>query len=599
MDIKKFIIMFISVTAAIVCSIYLFFVFGGTKDFKYKSENAYIDDYKINIKVNENNTYNVDETAYKKFIEEGNTLYRVFSLKNENNNRVKIEDFKANNKMKYYMKKDKFIFKIINPNTVTGTLGYNFNYLYNVGKDKNKNYDEFYYNLLGENFAEKVDTLRFNIEFPKKIDYKNVECYVLNNGKKDLSKIVYNINEKEIEGKLVKPLEPSEQIIIRAKLPENYFVGAGYDYNLLDVIYFAFPISVASYCIFMIIKNRKNKKSDKIITKYPPENLNVIEISAVYKGKSEYLDILPELIDLANKGYIKIVDTLYTIKIIKLKDYDGKNKGEELFIENLFAGEKILEKEFLTKRFMENSTPIINYGNKFIEDKKIFNKTNNIKKTILIILLLISLLILFGIPTFKYGMFEQNFNSLINVKTYEIIIVDAIIMFIGFMFYINFMDKQCIFIHAILWTFSCIDFLAGKEKTQMLLYEPKYLIGFILGLISCFLIAFSIKYMKERTQKGYEIFSKIKGFKMFLKNVKKEELEILLVENPNYFYDMLPYTTLFGMNKIWIKKFEDIKIKEVDWYEDKNGKRNIKKFINNSYIKIINEMLYKNIGRLN
>ena len=601
MNIKRFIIMFISVTAAIVCSIYLFFVFGGTKDFKYKSENAYIDDYKINIKVNENNTYNVDETAYKKFIEEGNTLYRVFSLKNENNNRVKIEDFKANNKMKYYMKKDKFIFKIINPNTVTGTLGYNFNYLYNVGKDKNKNYDEFYYNLLGENFAETVDTLRFNIEFPKKIDYKNVECYVLNNGKKDLSKIVYNINEKEIEGKLVKPLEPSEQIIIRVKLPDNYFVGAGYNYNMLDVIYFTIPLFGLLISIILLFKEKKYKNLNKVINKYPPEKLNVIELGALYKGKSEYIDILPEFIDLANKGYIKIVETKFGFKIIKLKEYDGKNKREKQYFENLFLGtfDNTADRNSIIDSFVPTHGKVLKIGDEFIKNKQIFKSIKNKKSLSLIILLVVSLIMIFITPAIKYGIFEQSFNSINAISCSNIIILDIVLMFIAFSMYILIRDKSYIFIESIFWIFACINFLIGTEKTQMLLYDPIYLIGFILGLISCFVIATCIRNINRRNEKGYKILGEIEGFKEFLKNAKKEDLELLVIENPNYFYDMLPYATMFRMRKIWIKKFEDIKIKEVDWYEDKNGNKDIKRFVYSTYGRIEDVMLRGRIRRLN
>ena len=582
----------ISITLfTIICfGLYLFDI-NMNEDYKYKSKNAYIDNCKINIKVNENNTYNVNEIIYRKNIDKDKNLYRIFSLKNQNNNRVKIEKFKSNSKMEYYMKKDKFIFEIFDSNTGE----YNFNYLYNVGKDTKKNYDEFYYNLLGENFYEKVNNLNFKIEFSKKIDYKNVECYVLKNGKKDLSKIIYNINEKGIEGKLVKSLEPSEQIIIRAKLPDNYFIGAGYSYNILDVIYVIIPILGAVYCVILWFKNGKDKKLKKIITKYPPENLNVIELSALYKGRSEYLDILPELIHLANDGYIKIVETKFSFKIIKLKEYDGKNRGEELFLNKLFLDNKkgIIDEDDIIVKFKRNYGEITEYGDKFIEEKNTFHPTNSTKITLILTLILFINILLFIVPAIKYGMFTQSFNNTIGIDRINLLIIDSVVMFTGFMMYVISKDKMFILLDSIFLIFPCITFLAGTEKTQMLLYDPIYLIGFILGIIFCFVMSVCMKHMNRRTEEGNEMLTKIEGFKEFLKISTKEELEILLVENPNYFYDMLPYTTLFGMNKIWIKKFEDIKIKEVDWYEDKNGKRNINTFINSTYKKIENAFLYK------
>ena len=50
------------------------------------------------------------------------------------------------------------------------------------------------------------------------------------------------------------------------------------------------------------------------------------------------------------------------------------------------------------------------------------------------------------------------------------------------------------------------------------------------------------------------------------KTFDKEKLEALVMENPNYFYDILPYTYVLGVSDKWIKKFETINIEEPEWY---------------------------------
>ena len=76
---------------------------------------------------------------------------------------------------------------------------------------------------------------------------------------------------------------------------------------------------------------------------YPPKGFNSAEIGFLYKGFASYKDIISLSIYLANKGYIEIIETeeksLFKSKnfiIRKLKDYDGDNEIEEIFLEGLF-----------------------------------------------------------------------------------------------------------------------------------------------------------------------------------------------------------------------------------------------------------------------
>lgn len=59
---------------------------------------------------------------------------------------------------------------------------------------------------------------------------------------------------------------------------------------------------------------------------------------------------------------------------------------------------------------------------------------------------------------------------------------------------------------------------------------------------------------------------KIKGFKMFLETAEKERLETLVDENPEYFYDIMPYAYVLGVSDKWMKKFENIAINPPSWY---------------------------------
>ena len=70
--------------------------------------------------------------------------------------------------------------------------------------------------------------------------------------------------------------------------------------------------------------------------------------------------------------------------------------------------------------------------------------------------------------------------------------------------------------------------------------------------------------MKRKTEYGEKITAQVLGFRHFLITVEKPKLEALVEENPNYFYNILPYTYVLNISKKWIKKFEDIPVPDLD-----------------------------------
>ncbi len=99
------------------------------------------------------------------------------------------------------------------------------------------------------------------------------------------------------------------------------------------------------------------------------------------------------------------------------------------------------------------------------------------------------------------------------------------------------------------------------------LNDPKYLFGYIYGVIVVAGIMYVIKVIPKRTTYGNELLGKIKGFKTFLETAEKVKLEAMVMENPNYFYDILPYTYVLGVSEKWIAKFETFSLQAPSWYD--------------------------------
>ena len=94
-----------------------------------------------------------------------------------------------------------------------------------------------------------------------------------------------------------------------------------------------------------------------------------------------------------------------------------------------------------------------------------------------------------------------------------------------------------------------------------------YLIGVVFGAVCILVMAIFLKLISKRTKYGNEILGKIKGFKKFLETAEKQKLEAMVMENPTYFYDILPFTYVLGVSDKWIEKFETISLQAPNWYD--------------------------------
>lgn len=93
-----------------------------------------------------------------------------------------------------------------------------------------------------------------------------------------------------------------------------------------------------------------------------------------------------------------------------------------------------------------------------------------------------------------------------------------------------------------------------------------YLITYIIGVISIAALILFAKIMPKRTPFGNEMLGKLRGFKRFLETAEKPQLEALVNENPEYFYNILPYTYALGVSEVWMSQFETIAMQAPDWY---------------------------------
>ena len=407
-------------------------------------------------------------------------------------------------------------------------------------------------------------------------------------------------------------------MVVNENNREEYFVKTGSNID-------KYPIAVIIFCaLCVLIADRlwaKYGKEDEVLETidfYPPKGFNSAEVGSLYYGAAEASDyssisprnILSLLIYLANKGYLSIEEReeqekfkkVKSFRIKKIREYDGDNEYEKLFFNGLFEnknsvlnfymekarkirieakahGEKISSKEAIRIAKLSNDKSnisismsilfILDYTLDLIrrklnvkKDKSNIFESSSIKKGKWLSMMIIAISVLITVkPLLK----SDESGVLAIIIPFQVIGFTILInSLIGGMINLKLNSNTLKFFYIETAIAVLVPLII---QFPMLLQNIMYLIMYIIGLICIAILLIFAKIMPKKTPYGNEILGKIRGFKKFLETVEKPQLESLVAQNPDYFYDILPYAYALGVFDLWINKFENISLRAPNWYD--------------------------------
>ncbi len=542
--------------------------------------------YKVDMVVNEDNTYEIEEYIEVNFVQPRHGIIRIIPIQNhivrldgtKSQTLAKIRDFQVDSKFKTGTDEWDKVYRIGDSKTrISGYKDYKISYKYDIGNDSARGYDELYYNLIGVNWDTTISNVTFSITMPKDFDTSKLGFSSGPFGATYIDNIYYTVDDgRVITGRYDGVLRPFEGLNVRLELPEGYFIER-------EPFTREVKLMIGSSVILLIVTLStyiffKEDKIIKTVEFYPPLEYNSAEIGFIYRGKANKKDVISLLIYLANKRYILIEESSNGFKIIKVKDYDGKNENERIFLDGLFKkGENEVSSSQLRDNFYNTTNTIVKKLNKSEMKYKIIDNKSRVMDVLLNILIVLTFLIIVITPLFGYGRADLMVG---------IIVLTAAALFIPLktLKHGNNDIFLKIFIVIVAILFGGLGFLF---MLAVLIYEPvtciTYLLCFILIIITCILKS----KIGKRSAYGQKLMGGILGFRNFLEIAEKQRLEALVKDNPRYFYDILPYTYVLDVSDEWIEKFETINMQEADWY------RGHKDFSVNSFSRSVNNTMKK------
>lgn len=358
-------------------------------------------------------------------------------------------------------------------------------------------------------------------------------------------------------------------------------VNTGEEINLsLDIDNFLFsrPLPVASKIItfgspillivlaLMYIKNKDNNPVISAVEFYPPKDMNSTDVAYAFKEHVGTKDVTTLLFYWASQNHIKITmkkDDGFTLTKISELDEKHKSYEKELFRKIFNCGDG----ETVTNSMLEGQIASdVTKASCAVSDEF---KGNKELRDSLATMLGFGLTLLSTIPVILCGVLSGQINH--NVFGASLLIgLLAIFILCSLYFMLHIFNKgrytekgkskatKVLIFSAIIYTLVCI---IGFSMLNIPMY-----ISLIVAVVSFLGMAMS-SFIPRRTDYGREILEQIIGFRNFVEVAEKDRLEALLEEDPEYFYNTLPYAHVLGVTKKWADKFQGITMQSPTFYE--------------------------------
>lgn len=537
----------------------------------HAAEGYTIKAYDVNIEVGEDNKFHITETIECNFTEQKHGIVREIPTRNTvrrtdgtlTHNKVTISNVDVNVPKKTYHENGNYCIRLGDADSyVFGDVIYTISYDYNLGKDPLPKADELYFNIIGTGWATTIENITFTIQMPKSFDSSPLGFSYGPYSTLNTKDVSYTVSGSTIRGSLPL-LHAYEGLTVRCELPEGYFVYHKTLWDYLAMLLVGVPFVSLFYVFTLWNRFGRDDKIVESLQFYPPEGMNPIETKLFYDGSVSGMDVTSLLPYLAEKGYLAIHDDTdqnetflsrmfngnKNFHFEKLREYDGGNAMERRFFNGLFAYGNIADYDTLYDRFYRTTNSIAASMNKRTDE--VFVNQNN--RVLAYFLGCISYVLLLLKPA-------------LDAEAYHLIFIVPFTLAGAGLLTALFQYKKKIGYTILAVLVGGGALLITLPITYASLVYHINPIVFALGVISLLLTFIFARIMPRRPRRSAELAGMIFGFKRFLETAKKEQLEELVEQDPEYFYDVLPYTYVLGVSDKWIKKFESINLKQPDYY---------------------------------
>jgi uncharacterized membrane protein YgcG len=442
---------------------------------------------------------------------------------------------------------------------VKGEKLYKISYNVNLGDDRVKDFDQFYYNFIGHDWDVRILNISLSLKLPKQIEAgKTLAIYPGRYGSANELKVTVEEDLQTFNFVYDGSLSAFEGITARIVLPEGYFNIA----EKSNFVSYALLIAMLLIIVFAIIKIFKHKKEilTPVVMFTPPDNLPPSELGVILDGTVASRDISSLIVYWAQKGFISIVEENKKYTLVKQTEINENAPTYEKDIFNkIFETENEVKLNTLGgKIWVEVARAKLIIKNKHYT--KNFNSKNNKLKDFLVFLSAIFITVVTVLGTI------ENVEPLNRIAVSITGLLGLGVMYLGIYKQSTHFKKSLDLNKNYLKLY--IPILSVIWLGMIMLGLNNTVLGIVLSFtamlasILTFVYAYKIDHRKPES---YETLGELLGFKQFIALTEKDKIEMLAEKNPEIFFDVLPYAHVLGVSDVWMKKFEHIAIAQPSW----------------------------------
>jgi uncharacterized membrane protein len=376
-------------------------------------------------------------------------------------------------------------------------------------------YDEFYWNVTGNDWVVPIDYVAATIYFPQQASGE-LRAQAFSG--------MYGSSNKEraqVEGSVV-TAETANPLPIRAGLTVDVYIPQGLlhapgSFTKLNWFVRSNPVLTLPVWAFLVmfvlwwLKGRDPDPGMSVAPMYePPKNMGPAEVGTLIDDSVDPRDISSVLVDLAVRGYIKIVETKHKVLLFSSKDYELQLLKERGQWQDLTSYERTM----LERIFYSGDTVMVSdLRNHF------YTAIPTLKSQIMTALK-------------QKGMYTVDPDS---AAGYWVVGV----MFIAIPY-------------ALLQWSGTVDFFSGT------------LVAIISIAIAVVIVIWLGSQLTAKSLLGARTRIQILGFEEFMNRVDADRLKRM---PPDTFEKYLPYAMALGVEHRWAKAFEGIAQNAPAWYQ--------------------------------
>ncbi len=555
-------------TATLITVFLLVIVFAAPAVLAADTADRQTKNFDVKIKVNENNSYEIKENVDFVFNTPGHGVYRYIP-ETFNGISERVDGaWCSTDEFEDYSEEGNYIIKMGSGDSkITGKHKFEYGYQITMRDDRDTSSDYFYLDLLPVDWETSIDNSKIEIQMPKAIEEKNIELYSGTYGSTTASNDV----KWELDGKKIlieaHDLQKGEGLTIKVDLPEGYWVGQ-YDAQGSKIFFVILLIVMALAYVGLWFAFGRKQRIIETVEFHPPKGITPAEIGLIIDGTLDKKDMVSMFMYLANKGYLKIKELKKGFQFTMLKEIQPKEeKRFAIVLFNGLFGSGEVGTTVKSKELDED------FGNSYLAACEVLEDGYGDVKP----------------PSTKRVQFIEGFFLYVFVVIAIFAVAEYCVIFEGYFFGLALALLLMMFIggkvrksyknrmsgrksgkrvvRIIYWAIYAALLIASAGMIGKAFESPMITVLFTFCMAIC--QVFNV-YFDKYSKKTAKHLGKILGLKNFIETAELEKINQLVEEDPEYFFNILPYAYVMGLTNKWAKKFEKIDIKAPGWYEGNN-----------------------------